>query len=68
MLSRVLDATASEFGIQQDSEDYDWLRHHLFVLFDSVKDEAQLRVLLHRAGRVFTALKRRRQPHSPTRH
>ena len=56
MLSRVLNETARDIGVEQGSEDSDLLRQKLFVLFEVVRDEALLKLMLQRIGRIFPAL------------
>ena len=65
MLSRVLDETASNIGLERGSKEYELLRQQLFVLFEVIRDEAQLTKMLQRVGQVLTAPPTPRRRRSP---
>jgi hypothetical protein len=50
MLTRVMDALATEMRIQKSSDQYDELASHLLILFEASKDEKRLLTLMRRSA------------------
>ena len=50
MLTRVMNALATEMKIEKSSDQYDELASHLLILFEASKDENRLLTLMRRSA------------------
>ena len=52
MLRRILGGVVSDLGIETHSDEYEALAAHLLNLFEAVKDEEQLGIMIRRAAMI----------------
>ena len=52
MLRRILGGVVSDLGIEPHSDEHDVLAAHLLNMFEAVKDEEQLGIMIRRAAMI----------------